>query len=52
MRGTVAKKIRKETRKFWGEYLERVRELTFWQRFRIAWAILWASNPGEILKEL
>ena len=35
MRGKVAKKIRRETRKFWSEYLERVAELSFRERLSL-----------------
>jgi len=44
MRGKVAKKIRKETRKLWREYLERVAELSFRERPRLAWLILRARR--------
>ena len=44
MRGKVAKKIKRETRKFWREYLERVAELSFRERLSLAWRILWARK--------
>jgi len=44
MRGKVAKKIKRETRKFWREYLERVAELGFRERLNLAWRILWARK--------
>jgi len=47
MRGKVAKKIRRETRKFWRRYLLEVAELSFRERLRLAWRILWARKEDS-----
>ncbi len=44
MNGALAKKVRKSTKRHWGEYLKDLMSMPFWGRVKTAWFIVFGDK--------